>query len=158
MFGNDQGSDRKPILLWTACLLMVIVVSFMILPKIVVSGKQIGSSQSCVSYTVQPVSCTILPSDIAGPWKVNVQMTEPLDPNLEGTLISLRASVGDTSTDLRHNQPGFPFARGQLIQVQVVGESIGEIPINSQVVIDAIYTLPSGSSTYCRSLPLTCMY
>lgn len=156
LFIDKHGEVRNTVLVWTACLVMIGVVSLLILPKLIQSGNVLNNTQICATHTVQPVSCSIIEGDTQSPWKVNIQMTEPVDPNVEGTLTSLRATVGGVYADLRHNQRGFPYARGQLIQIQIIGNAKGEAPIGTQVVVDSIYTLPSGSTTLCRSLPLTC--
>ncbi len=153
---NKRGWKRNVVLVWVTCLVTMFVFAILILPKILLSGVSMSTTQACATYTVLPVSCSSVTGDETTPWRVNVQMTEPLDPNLEGTLTALRASVHGAYIDLRHNQPGFPYAKGQLIQVQITGTSMGEMPANTQVVVDSIYALPSGSTTLCRSLPLTC--
>ncbi len=154
---NNYGFERNPVLLWTSCLLMVAVVSFLILPKIVQSGISISGVETCATHTVQPVSCSTINGDDKEPWKVNVQMTEPVDPNLEGQLIALRASAGNAYADLKYNQSGFPVTRGKIIQVQILGNTKGSVPLNTQVVVDSVYALPSGDTTLCHSLPLTCL-
>ncbi len=154
---NNLGLERNPVLLWTSCLLMVAVVSFLILPKLVQSGSSITGVEACATHTVQPVSCSTIQGDDKEPWKVNVQMTEPVDPNMEGQLIALRASVGNAYADLKYNLSGLSATRNEIIQMQILGNTKGAAPLNAQVVVDSVYALPSGDTTLCHSLPLTCV-
>ncbi len=153
---NKKGWERNTVLVWTSCLVMIGVVSLLILPKLVQSGMSITTVQACALYTVQPVLCTAIEGDEKTPWRANVQMSAPLDPNLQGTLTAVRASVGRAYMDVRALQEGFPPRRGEIIRVQIVGNRNGSVPANAQVVVDSMYALPSGSTTVCRSLPLTC--
>lgn len=133
---------------------MVSAVSFLILPKLVQSGGTLSTAGACATYTVQPVSCSIIGGAEREPWKANVQMTEPLDPNLQGVLFAAQAHIDSAYADTRlEEQEG--AARG-LLHVQIVGDANSSLPRVPQVIVDSVYTLPSGAQTRCRSLPLTC--
>jgi hypothetical protein len=151
---NNLGLERNPVLLWSSCLLMVSVVSFLILPKLVQSGSVVSAAETCAIYTVQPVSCSVVPGFLSVNWKANIQMSEPLDPNIKGVLSYVRARIGGAYADVRLEEQ--EAESNGLLRVQIQGDHNSSLPSVPQVIVDSAYTLPSGAQTHCRSLPLTC--